>query len=199
MRHPTHHFWIAFILITAGLALPLLRVFELPAASAPDHRSVTASAWIAALYWYVGALLLTGDIGSDRVDPAARIWWSAGFAWAGLHTAIAFHAVHGWSHVAAYEHTARAGGFGAGIYVNYLFLLVWGMDVGLMWAAPRSFHQRPRWLTRAVLGFLAFVVFNATVVFATSPLRWLSAAAFALLIWGWTGAAITRRRTAAVP
>lgn len=187
MRHPTQLFWTAFALIAAGLALPLLRVFELPVASAADHRAVAASAWIAAFYWFVGVLLLTGDLGSEYPDPAARAWWSAGFLFAGLHTAIAFHAVHGWSHAAAFEHTAGVGGLGAGVYVNYLFLTVWAADVVLMWTAPRAYQRRSRWLTWTAHTFLAFVVFNATVVFATSPVRWVAAAAFGLLIWQWTG------------
>lgn len=94
------------------------------------------------------------------------------------------HAGHGWSHAAAYRHTAEAGGFGAGVYVNYLFAAVWLADAAWMWAAPTAYRHRPRWVGVAVHGFLAFIVFNATVVFGTTPLvRVVSLLFTAALAW----------------
>ncbi len=187
MRHPTTALRIAFLVVTAGLAVPLLSVFDLPSASAPAHRTVTASAWVTALYWCIAAMLLMADLEAH----AARAWWTAGCAFAWLHTAIAFHAVHGWSHAAAFEHTERVGGFGSGVFINYSFLVIWAFDVAWSWLAPRAYERRPRWLSWSIHGFLAFVVLNATVVFASGPLRWVAAAAFALLTWE----AIRQRRS----
>ena len=181
MRHPTSVFRIAFFLIWVGLALPLLAVFDHPPASVPDHRALAGSAWLAALYWYIGLILLLADLGMESPDPAARGWWTAGCAFAVLHTAIAFHVVDGWSHAAAFEHTERVSGFGAGVFVNYLFLAIWWIDVLWLWVAPRLYGRRPQWLTWTLYGFLTFVMLNATVVFASGPLRWVAAAAFAWL------------------
>lgn len=183
MPHPTPLFWIAFVAAAAGLALPLLAAFrEVPAGSAPDHPAVFASAWVTAFFWWVGAGLLWAGRDGGRASDAARAWWAAGCGFALLHVAIAFHCHHGWSHAAAYEHTAAVGGWGPGLYVNFVFLAVWAADVLWMWWRPAGYGRRPRWIGWVVHGFLTFIVFNATVVFGHGPGRWVSVAAF-----GWLG------------
>jgi hypothetical protein len=87
------------------------------------------------------------------------------------HVVTAFHLGHGWSHAAAWEHTRRVGGYGDGVFVNYAFVLVWLADALWLCAAPRAYLARRRGLHWAVHGFLAFVVFNAAVVFADRPMR----------------------------
>lgn len=98
-----------------------------------------------------------------------------------VHLAVAFHAGHGWSHAAAMDHVKAQSGFGLGIFVSYLFTVIWTADVSWWWVLPRSYTQRPRWLTGIVQGFLGFVVFNATVVYAAPPLRWAALAGFVAL------------------
>ncbi len=115
----------------------------------------------------------------------ARAGWLAGWLMFLVHVAAAFHIAHGWSHAAAYEHTERTAGVGEGIYVNYLFGLVWGADAVWFAGFPGSYARRPRWVGWAVHGFLAFVVFNATVVYGMGVARWLGVAVFALLGWCW--------------
>jgi hypothetical protein len=58
---------------------------------------------------------------------------------------------------------------------------VWLADVLWVWVAPTSYLARPRWLHWSIHGFLAFVVFNAAVVFADWSFR------FTFVIWflGW--------------
>jgi len=128
--------------------------------------------WIA-LALYVAAL---------GARPASRLrqWaWTLGCLFYLAHVAAAFHFYHHWSHAAAYQHTARRTAevmgldWGGGLYWNYAFTLVWLGDVIWMWLRLR----RPRWAGAAVQGFLAFMVFNATVVFETGPIRWLGLAA----------------------
>ncbi|MBX9626894.1 MAG: hypothetical protein K2X82_24045 [Gemmataceae bacterium] len=183
MWHPTLLFRIAFVALAVGLALPLVAVFrDVPAGTAPRLGAVYASAWFAAFYWWVGAGLVLAGRG-ETPSGAARAWWATGCAFAGLHVAVAMHAAHGWSHAAAYDHTAAVGGWGPGVFVNYAFVLVWAADAAWMCLSPGSYGQRPWWATWAVQGLLAFVVFNAAVVFGHGPLRWAAAAAFAWLAW----------------
>ncbi|MDZ4287946.1 MAG: hypothetical protein U0984_08300 [Prosthecobacter sp.] len=105
-----------------------------------------------------------------------------------LHVACAFYHVHQWSHHAAYEATARQTaaltGFnsGSGLWVNYAVIAVWLLDLGWWWAAPASYQSRPRLIGALIHGFLAFVWFNATVVFGHGLIRWVGLTAWLLLI-----------------
>ena len=98
-----------------------------------------------------------------------------------LHIAVAFHLAHAWSHEAALAHVEAASRFGAGLYVNYLFAAVWLADAVWMWVGFGSYLRRPGWVNRGVHGFLAFVVFNAAVVFNTGFTRAVCALFFAAL------------------
>ena len=105
-----------------------------------------------------------------------RICWTLGCLFFLAHAAAAFHFYHGWSHAAAYAHTAQRTAevvgihWGGGLWWNYAFGVVWLADV--LW--PR---RHPRWMAIAVHAFLAFMAFNATVVFETGAIRWLGLAA----------------------
>ena len=129
-----------------------------------------------ACIFYVAALL-----------TRSRWFWTAGLAAYLAHVAAAFNFHHHWSHAAAYRETARqtAELFGVqsgyGIYFNYFFTAVWLADVVWLWTGPASHRTRPRWISTAIHSFLAFIFFNATVVFATGWTRWLAVAATALL------------------
>jgi hypothetical protein len=136
---------------------------------------------------YVLALAVRlGGRPSPRGDRAARLLWALGFAAFAVHVACAFHFVHGWSHADAYRQTARqtaeltgvASGFG--LYLNYAFLAAWAADVARTWRRPRP-RPRIRWAPASLHAFLAFMWFNATVVFPTGPTRWAGVVAFALL------------------
>lgn len=133
--------------------------------------------WLALLA-YTAALTLQL---LHRSDHFARLLWTLGCLAYLLHVAAAFHFVHGWSHAAAVEHTARVGGFGEGIYVNHLFTLLWTADVLSWWLWPGWHARRPRWLDVALHGFMLFVIFNAAVVFVDGPARWASVGMFAWL------------------
>jgi hypothetical protein len=133
------------------------------------------------LYAATLAALLIG-----RSRPAilreARLTWTAGCIVLWLHIAAAFHFYHGWSHQAAYEATARdtqatiGWAFGEGVYLNYLFAIVWTMDAAWWWSVrPRDYPSRTRWLNRLIHGFLFFIAFNATVTFADGALRVIAA------------------------
>lgn len=131
--------------------------------------------------------------GSRRTRTrTARLFWTSGCVLYLAHVVCAFAFFHGWSHRQAYAHTAAqtkaviGWDWGGGLYVNYLFTLLWVVDVLLWWRRGDSDGIRPRIVQRAVDLFMAFVVFNATVVFGPPIWKWIAAGvlpAAALLFW----------------
>lgn len=132
------------------------------------------------------AFLVRSHRNSDRRE--ARLVWTAGCAVMWLHFAAAFQFYHHWSQTAAYQATARdtevvlGWPFGGGIYFNYLFAAVWTADVLRLWLPRRRFGSS-RWalFAPAAHAFMAFIVFNATVVFGEGIVRWAGLAAFVAL------------------
>jgi hypothetical protein len=94
------------------------------------------------------------------------------------HVVGAFHNYHHWSHAAAYVETARqteqltGWKSGAGIYINYVFALVWLMEVSWAWVNLNNYFHRAAWITASVRGFFLFMMFNGAFVFVPGPMRW---------------------------
>ena len=125
---------------------------------------VRGTARVAVALWALAAgLILT------RRRPTGRAAWACGAAAHLIHVGVAFDYAHGWSHGSAFRHVEAASGFGPGIYVSYLFTLAWAADAAWWLAWPARYDRRPSWLDRTVHGFVAFVVFNGTVVYETGP------------------------------
>jgi len=109
----------------------------------------------------------------------SRAIWTIGCIFFLLHVVAAFHFYHHWSHADAFETTAsetyRMLGirFGEGIYFSYLFTLLWTLDVAWQWQSPQSYQARAKWLSLAVMGYLAFIAFNGAVVFEEGTTRWV--------------------------
>lgn len=124
----------------------------------------------------------------QRARSWLRLLWTASFILFVLHVLAAFHFIHHWSHSAAYiataEETREKMGFayGAGIYFNYLFLVVWGADVCWTWIAHDRGTDSLPWLIRAGRWYLLFIAFNGVVVFKSGWLRGLGIAASILLL-----------------
>ena len=126
-----------------------------------------------------------------RKPRFARLAWTGGFLVYLGHVAAAFHFHHHWSHGAAYEETARQTAelfgvrSGSGLCWNYTFTVVWALDVVWLWWSAESYRRRSRWILGAVHFFMAFLFFNATVVFVSGSMRWLSLTAMAALAILW--------------
>ena len=141
---------------------------------------------LAALCMIAAWLLMLG-----RREVRAKALWTLGFAAYLVHLWAAFEYFHHWSHSNAVAETARQTkelvGFdwGGGVWANYLFTYVWGCDLAWWWISPESHARRPRWTSWAVHGYLGFIAFNATVVFATGPSRWLGIAGGVLIAIVW--------------
>jgi hypothetical protein len=119
----------------------------------------------------------------------ARLLWTAGCFVFLLHVAAAFHFFHHWSHADAYRDTARQTAdlvgtpTGWGLYLNYVFTAVWAVDVAWWWArGTDAYRHRPRRVRFTLDAFMAFMAFNATVVFGHGPTRWVGAAVTLLLV-----------------
>lgn len=122
----------------------------------------------------------------------ARAAWTCGLIAFLIHVGAAFHFVHHWSHADAYETTARQTfsttglDWGGGIYANYLFMFVWSCDVAWWWLRPANYLSRSILIESIIQVYLAFITFNATVVFGHGATRWAAIAGFvslACLLW----------------
>lgn len=106
----------------------------------------------------------------SRSKTHARLAWTIGLLLYLLHVFGAFHYFYDWSHSIAYRETARQTNelfgvnWGGGLYLNYLFTLVWVADCAWWWRSPIGYASRSRAISRSVHGFLAFMFVNATVV-----------------------------------
>jgi hypothetical protein len=125
----------------------------------------------AAFLFYAGALAAW----MVARPGVARRAWTAGFLMYLAHVAAAFQFYHHWSHDAAYRETARQTGellgiaSGAGLYWNYGFTAVWAADVVRLWRNGKW----PGGVQAAIQCFMAFMFFNATVVFVSGWVRWM--------------------------
>ena len=149
--------------------------------------------------WLALAGFVVGEAGKTRhrrtgVEPR----WAWPVSLAGLlacvvHILVAMADRHGWSHQAAVLDTARQTAavfgvaWGGGVYVNYLFVGLWLVEL-LRWRAdPRRDLRQPRWARWALRTFYLVIVFNAAVVFAAPDRRLAGAAVTAALLaaWAW--------------
>jgi hypothetical protein len=119
---------------------------------------------------------------STAWQRTSRWMWTLGFLLGVAHVAAAFHYVHHWSHADAVADTARRTAeqlgwpVGAGVFFNYAFIGIWGLDVARWWVWPRDDSRGGRGWRLAVDGYLAFIAFSATVVFESGPIRWFGIA-----------------------
>jgi hypothetical protein len=148
----------------------------------PEER-VRLTAKIALLWAILGAGLLPRPS-----TPTARLVWTLAWAAYLAHVAAAFHFAHGWSHAEAVAHVEARSGFGQGIWFSHLFSILWTADVAWWWLDPAARDARPVWLSSLLFGYMAFITFNATVVYGESTrfmgvVLFLTAGASAWLEW----------------
>ncbi len=144
------------------------------------------------LLYAVALLLRLCAAGRVAWLTRARILWTAGCAALWLHLGCAFQFVHHWSHPLALAATERRTfeqlgiqGGGAGIYANYAFAIVWLIDAVWWWRGLDAYALQPAPLRYLVQGYLAFIAFNATVVFGHGPVRWTGLVTSVLLAAIW--------------
>jgi len=138
-----------------------------------------ATIWITIVAYAAGTITFTLSRSRAKWDSTARLFWSVACASLLAHVASAFYFYHAWSHQAAYRDTARQTAevvglnWGGGLYVNYALLILWTLDVmWWWWAGLEAYRSRSRIISVLWHGFLIFIIFNATVVFAHGYARW---------------------------
>ncbi len=125
-----------------------------------------------------------GDADQSAAEPAklaypvlASYIWLFGSLCALFHAFFAMGFYHQWSHDLAIEDTAQKTdsllglSFGAGIYFNYVFVVIWLLDA--IWWIVNSNHYESRssWITWMIYGYLIFIAINGAIVFETGPVR----------------------------
>lgn len=120
-----------------------------------------------------------------------------------IHAAISFDNFLNWSHeMGVVTMEMRTAEFlpvqtGAAIYLTYLFLIIWLLEVVVSWAAFDAWRCRPRWFDALVqffllgYGFILVVFLGGVGAYQLTPVGWtsLAVAALAGITWG-----LARRR-----
>ena len=171
---------VGLALVGAGLVATAFAAPTLLPADDPADVVTRQTARVAVLFWAVAAAAILTDH-----REWARAAWVVGAVTFLIHVATAFDRIHGWSHAAAVRHVQVVTGFGRGLFVSYAFTLLWAADAAWWGLDRRGYECRPRWLDGLVHGFMAFVVFNATVVYEAGFIRWAGVALFAALATLW--------------
>lgn len=175
---------VTLIAVTAYVVatLPDVRPLQGEVKGLP-HASVYLTARLACLFWFLAELRrLRG-----RADGTTRVLSLTGLVFLVEHNVIVLHGLFEWSMPAAYDFIAKQGGFGPGLYVNFAVAGLWAFD----WL---TIGRRSTWYTKANRLAIAFVLFNATVVFAFTWIRYPAAAAFAWLVVEWIRRQTTYRQ-----
>ena len=124
-------------------------------------------------------------------EDQVRFVWTFGCVLYVVHVAAAFQYDYRWSHAVAYAETARQTealvgiGSGVGIFVNYLFTLIWIGETVWWWLAPATYRSRAPWIGVAVRSVFFFMIINGAVVFASGPMRWVGTTLVIMLAITW--------------
>lgn len=183
-------FWLLLVVVAGLFAGPGVVALFRPPDSNLDHAAIHLTAVGTTCLWFLGVRVALprapDDLGWRELSARMlRLAYTAGLAMCALHIAVAFHVGHAWSHRAAFDHVEAVGGYGWGLYVNYLFAAVWLFDAGWCWVSLDGYRSRPRWVNRLIHGFMAFIVFNATVVFGPPVTGVLCGIIFGMLTVEW--------------
>lgn len=147
--------------------------------------------------WLALAGFVAGQagIGRHRRTGIAPSWlwpvWCFGVIACGIHILIAMGSHHHWSHASAVADTARQTedvyglAWGGGVYVNYVFVMVWLSELVWWRLAPQRYLNQPAWSRWALRGFYLVVVANAAVIFAAPDRLVAGIAVTAALVAAW--------------
>ena len=139
---------------------------------------------------YIGALTKWED--TNHTDCFSRSnMWTLGYVAFVIHFISAFHYKYEWSHAMALELTAKQTfqitgiTTGIGLYFNYFFALTWLSDLLWLKLAYQSYKNRPQWIYYGIHGFMAFMWFNATVIFGSLIAQLIGIFAFLSVVSLW--------------
>jgi hypothetical protein len=151
-----------------------------------------ATIWVAMVGYGAGAVTFALSRQRAKWESATRWLWTIACCCLIAHVAAAFNFYHAWSHTDAYNDTRRQTeevvglSWGGGLYINYLLLAGWVVDLVWWWLGGLSSYRHRPWLLLAAWhSFLLFIIFNATVVFKTGSVRWAGLALCLLIGSTW--------------
>ena len=160
------------------------------------HETVIVWTARCAVLCMLARLVITMRSGGGIPLRSECLVWTTGWLVFLLHVWAAFQFRHDWSHADALRHTAKqtasviGWNWGGGLYFNYVFTVLWGVDVAADWRAYGFRRVRCSVWQIALRWFLAFMAVNATLVFG-HPGWWVIAVLLALLLLirrgGWPG------------
>lgn len=138
----------------------------------------SASLWAIRLAMLVMVGVYAAELaGTKRCHRCLAFLWLVGALLAlghSLGSLITFH--HG-NQAEALESTAQQTQallgfrFGAGLYVNYVFVVVWLLDATLRLGVRNKYERFPNAYFYCVHGFLIFIAINGAIVFKAGLVR----------------------------
>ena len=138
-----------------------------------------ASLWTIRISMILMVIVLAAEMrGAKATSPAFALLWFSGALLALAHSIGAMMTFHHGSQLAAFESTAQQTEqllgfrFGAGLYVNYLFVVVWLADAACRLLLPKRYPGFPNWYRYGVTGFLVFIAINGAIVFQAGWTRY---------------------------
>ena len=158
-----------------------------------------------ATIWISLVLFVAAQFGLQRSRPELRppAWMhvanAIGVALCLAHITLAMGSVHGWSQEAAARATAvqtesvYGWRWGGGLFVNYLFVIVWAGDAFFRTRPNGSYGAGVTWALRI---FYGVVIFNAAIVFARGSMRAVGVLVVAALLLAWRSSSREKRRIA---
>lgn len=144
--------------------------------------------WLALTFYAVSETLRV--LRRDRFEISRSLNTAGCVCFLG-HVAAAFHYFYNWSNADAYAETARQSkaltgwDSGDGLYLNYLFALVWLGEVTWVRISPMSYSARAAFWGWTVRAFFLFMIFDGAFVFARSNMRWFGLVLCLLLMGSW--------------
>jgi hypothetical protein len=150
-----------------------------------------STAWLSLLGWAASEWERVRSAMGSAAERSARLLFTFGGLFLVVHSIAAFHVRYGWSQQAALRDTAQqtlavtAMAVGAGLFVNYAFVLVWLGEIFWWWRFPEGYRGRARALDLAARGLFFFMFANGAFVFVRGPLRWIGAAALLAVVAAW--------------
>jgi hypothetical protein len=148
----------------------------------------------ALLYWMVWLSLIAfaaGELAKSRRYAGAWSISATGAILLAAHIVLAMAVRHGWSHASALEATAQQTSdmfgisWGGGVYVNYVFAVVWIAELFVWRQWPEGYASRPGWIRWSLRAFYFVIIVSAAFIFATGWRRGIGAVVLALLATSW--------------
>ena len=146
--------------------------------------------------WLSMILFVAGEAGKRFARAERRslwpVWaWAVGVVLCAVHMVIAMAVRYGLSHRDAVRGTAEQAaavygiGWSGGLYVNYVFLLIWAGETAWWATSPRTYLSRGAILEWSLRTFYFVIIFNAVVVFARPMMRPVGMLLIAALVATW--------------